>query len=162
MLLMVLFIQFSKRYNNLFLEAGVAPKRKLTRFLVSPECKLAPGNEFFYIPSNMTFNEIFGLALSLVYEIQLYLWNSFSVQVQSSEHAISGQMTMLMSVPRRKFLQPQIFFIMFNQFFSQIFLLKFKKKKCLIRCLILQHWACISRSCKEVGIQRSKCNTSRR
>lgn len=36
---------FSKRYNNLFLEAGVAPKRKLTRFLVSPECKLAPGTK---------------------------------------------------------------------------------------------------------------------
>nr|XP_022344634.1 39S ribosomal protein L3, mitochondrial-like [Crassostrea virginica] len=34
---------FTKKYNNLFLEAGVAPKRKITRFLVSPECKIAPG-----------------------------------------------------------------------------------------------------------------------
>ncbi|XP_062580683.1 large ribosomal subunit protein uL3m-like, partial [Saccostrea cucullata] len=34
---------FTKQYNHLFLEAGVAPKRKLTRFLISPECRIAPG-----------------------------------------------------------------------------------------------------------------------
>ena len=34
---------FSKRYNNLFAEAGVPPKRKLTRFLVTPDAAIEPG-----------------------------------------------------------------------------------------------------------------------
>ncbi|XP_069112027.1 large ribosomal subunit protein uL3m-like [Argopecten irradians] len=35
--------QFRKEYNNLFLEAGVPPKRKLTRFLVTPNAAIQPG-----------------------------------------------------------------------------------------------------------------------
>ncbi|XP_041376031.1 39S ribosomal protein L3, mitochondrial-like [Gigantopelta aegis] len=35
--------KFSKSYNNLFLEAGVPPKRKLTRFLVTDNAKIQPG-----------------------------------------------------------------------------------------------------------------------
>ncbi|CAC5419863.1 RP-L3 [Mytilus coruscus] len=34
---------FSKEYNNLFTEAGVPPKRKMTRFLVSPNAAIQPG-----------------------------------------------------------------------------------------------------------------------
>ncbi|OWF54562.1 39S ribosomal protein L3, mitochondrial [Mizuhopecten yessoensis] len=35
--------EFRKEYNNLFLEAGVPPKRKLTRFLVTPNAAIQPG-----------------------------------------------------------------------------------------------------------------------
>ncbi|KAH9509525.1 54S ribosomal protein L3 [Bulinus truncatus] len=35
--------QFSKPYNNLFLKAGVLPKRWLTRFLVTPDAAVQPG-----------------------------------------------------------------------------------------------------------------------
>ncbi|ELT91781.1 hypothetical protein CAPTEDRAFT_177551 [Capitella teleta] len=34
---------FSAQYLGLFKEAGVPPKRKLTRFLISPECAIQPG-----------------------------------------------------------------------------------------------------------------------
>ncbi|KAL3858596.1 hypothetical protein ACJMK2_008868 [Sinanodonta woodiana] len=34
---------FSKSYNNLFAKAGVPPKRKLTRFLVTPDAAIQPG-----------------------------------------------------------------------------------------------------------------------
>ncbi|KAK7114161.1 large ribosomal subunit protein uL3m-like [Littorina saxatilis] len=34
---------FSKAYNNLFTEAGVPPKKKLTRFLVTPDAAIQPG-----------------------------------------------------------------------------------------------------------------------
>ena len=37
------FPQFTKQYNNLFAEAGVPPKRKLTRFLVTPEAAIEAG-----------------------------------------------------------------------------------------------------------------------
>ena len=37
------FSQFTKQYNNLFAEAGVPPKRKLTRFLVTPEAAIEAG-----------------------------------------------------------------------------------------------------------------------
>ncbi|GFS07116.1 50S ribosomal protein L3 [Elysia marginata] len=35
--------QFSKPYNNLFVKAGVPPKRWLTRFLVTPDAAIQPG-----------------------------------------------------------------------------------------------------------------------
>ena len=35
--------KYTKSYTNLFLEAGVPPKRKLTRFLIHPEAKIQPG-----------------------------------------------------------------------------------------------------------------------
>ncbi|XP_064611206.1 large ribosomal subunit protein uL3m-like [Liolophura sinensis] len=35
--------EFSKEYNNLFSEACVPPKRRLTRFLVTPEAAIQPG-----------------------------------------------------------------------------------------------------------------------
>ncbi|CAL1540093.1 unnamed protein product [Lymnaea stagnalis] len=35
--------QFSKPYNNLFVKAGVPPKRWLTRFLVTPDAAVQPG-----------------------------------------------------------------------------------------------------------------------
>ncbi|CAH1779915.1 unnamed protein product, partial [Owenia fusiformis] len=34
---------YSKPYNNLFLESGVPPKRKMTRFLVTPNAAIQPG-----------------------------------------------------------------------------------------------------------------------
>lgn len=34
---------YSKAYHNLFVEAGVPPKRKLTRFLVTPDAAIQPG-----------------------------------------------------------------------------------------------------------------------
>ncbi|KAL4234173.1 54S ribosomal protein L3 [Mactra antiquata] len=34
---------YSKAYHNLFLEAGVPPKRKLTRFLITPDAAIQPG-----------------------------------------------------------------------------------------------------------------------
>lgn len=34
---------FTKQYNELFAESGVPPKRKLTRFLVTPEAAVQPG-----------------------------------------------------------------------------------------------------------------------
>ena len=36
-------LQFTKDYNNLFSEAGVPPKRKLTRFIVTPNAAVQPG-----------------------------------------------------------------------------------------------------------------------
>ena len=38
-----LSLQFTKHYNNLFEEAGIPPKRKLTRFLVTPDAAIQPG-----------------------------------------------------------------------------------------------------------------------
>ena len=35
--------QFTKEYANMFLEAGIMPTKKLTRFTISPEAALAPG-----------------------------------------------------------------------------------------------------------------------
>ncbi|XP_012941032.1 39S ribosomal protein L3, mitochondrial [Aplysia californica] len=35
--------QFSKAYNNLFVKAGVPPKRWLTRFLITPDAAVEPG-----------------------------------------------------------------------------------------------------------------------
>ncbi|KAB7496818.1 39S ribosomal protein L3, mitochondrial [Armadillidium nasatum] len=35
--------QFTKEYFNLFQEAGVMPKRRLTKFLITPNAKLPPG-----------------------------------------------------------------------------------------------------------------------
>ena len=35
--------QFTKEYASMFLEAGIMPTRKLTRFTISPEAALAPG-----------------------------------------------------------------------------------------------------------------------
>lgn len=34
---------YTKAYNNLFAEAGVPPKRRLTRFLVTPDAAIQPG-----------------------------------------------------------------------------------------------------------------------
>ncbi|XP_059143743.1 large ribosomal subunit protein uL3m-like [Physella acuta] len=39
--------QFSKPYNNLFVKAGVPPKRWLTRFLITPEAAVQPGTPLF-------------------------------------------------------------------------------------------------------------------
>ena len=36
--------KYSKAYNNLFIEAGVPTKRKLTRFLVTEDAAIQPGN----------------------------------------------------------------------------------------------------------------------
>ncbi|KAK2180362.1 hypothetical protein NP493_446g01040 [Ridgeia piscesae] len=38
---------FTKEYNNLFTEAGVPPKRKLTRFIVTPNAAVQPGTPLF-------------------------------------------------------------------------------------------------------------------
>ncbi|KAL5021259.1 hypothetical protein ScPMuIL_000414 [Solemya velum] len=35
--------KFSKEYNHLFMESGVPPKRKLTRFIVTPDAAIEPG-----------------------------------------------------------------------------------------------------------------------
>ncbi|OAF65534.1 hypothetical protein A3Q56_06754, partial [Intoshia linei] len=37
------YINYRKAYNNLFSEANVPPKRKLTRFFVTPDAFIDPG-----------------------------------------------------------------------------------------------------------------------
>lgn len=41
-------LQFSKPYNNLFIKAGVPPKRWLTRFLITPEAAVQPGKCLYF------------------------------------------------------------------------------------------------------------------
>ena len=41
--------KFTKAYNNMFLEAGVPPKRRLTRFLVTPDAAVQPGTSGVWI-----------------------------------------------------------------------------------------------------------------
>ena len=39
-----LFLQFSEEYNQLFEKSGMPPKRKLTKFIVTPDAAIPPGN----------------------------------------------------------------------------------------------------------------------
>ena len=41
--MIVSVFQYTKAYNHLFLKAGTPPKRKLTRFLVTPDAAVQPG-----------------------------------------------------------------------------------------------------------------------
>jgi hypothetical protein len=40
--------QYTKEYHNLFMEAGVPPKRKLTRFFVTPDAAVQPGKSLCF------------------------------------------------------------------------------------------------------------------
>ncbi|XP_068221689.1 large ribosomal subunit protein uL3m-like [Palaemon carinicauda] len=39
--------EVTKEFNSLFVESGVLPKRKLTKFIISPTAKLAPGTPLY-------------------------------------------------------------------------------------------------------------------
>ena len=51
--------KFTKAYNNLFLEAGVPPKRRLTRFLVTPDAAIQPGKAIFIMVNVLKFLTLF-------------------------------------------------------------------------------------------------------
>lgn len=41
--------QYTKEYHNLFAKAGVPPKRRLTRFFITPDAAIQPGMFHFQI-----------------------------------------------------------------------------------------------------------------
>ena len=63
----LLYFQFSKDYHNLFTKAGVPPKRKLTRFWITPDAAIQPGicMHYFHIDIDWTMKSVVNLYKSV-------------------------------------------------------------------------------------------------